>query len=265
MLIDSHCHLDYFRDDEVEAVLARARSAGVGVLITIGTRLAQAEAVRRLAARFDEVWGAVGIHPHNAAEVPLPSVEALVALADSPKIVAIGESGLDYFYNKSPHSVQQEAFRRHIRAARAAGLPLVIHARQADDDILTILREERDKGGNFKFVLHCFSSGRALAEAAVEMGGYLSFSGILTFPKSEEIRAIAAAAPADRLLVETDAPYLAPVPFRGKRCEPAMVANTAAVLARVRGWTVAETERVSTANCLRLFDRLQLPKAAAAA
>ncbi len=265
MLIDSHCHLDYFRDDEVEGVVARAAAAGVGVLVTIGTRFAQAEAVKRLCGRFADVWGTVGVHPHNAGEAPLPTVEALVALADNPKIVGIGESGLDYFYNKSPHDAQKEGFRRHIRAARAADLPLVIHARQADDDILTILREERDAGGNFKFVLHCFSSGRVLAEAALEMGGYLSFSGILTFPKSEEIRAIAAVAPADRLLVETDAPYLAPVPFRGKRCEPAMVANTAAVLARVRGWTVAETERITTANCLRLFDRLQLPKAAAAA
>jgi TatD DNase family protein len=188
-----------------------------------------------------------------------------VALAEHPKIIGIGESGLDYFYNKSPQDVQQEAFRRHVRAARDAGLPLVIHARQADGDILKILQDEWAAGGPFSFVLHCFSSGRALAEAAVAMGGYVSFSGILTFPKSEELRQIARSLPADRLLVETDAPYLAPVPFRGKRCEPAMVAHTAECLARMRGWTIAETQRQTTANCLRLFAKLRLPVAADAA
>lgn len=265
MLIDSHCHLDYFRDDEVEAVVGRAASAGVAVLVTIGTRIAQADSVKRLCERFANVWGSVGIHPHHAGEAPLPEVAELVALARHPKIVGIGESGLDYFYNKSPHDIQQEGFRRHIRAARAAALPLVIHARQADGDILKILQEEWSDGGEFRFLLHCFSSGRALAEAAVAMGGFVSFSGILTFPKSDDIRVIARDLPADRLLVETDAPYLAPVPFRGKRCEPAMVAHTAEWLARVRGWTVAETQRVTTANCLKLFDRLRLSGAAAAA
>lgn len=254
MLIDSHCHLDYFVEAEIEAIIGRAREAGVARMVTIGTRFAQAEAVKALAERFpDTVWGTVGIHPHNAGEHPLPSVEDLTALADHPRIVGIGESGLDYFYDKSPRDVQAEGFRRHIRAARATGLPLVIHARQADDDILAILREERAGGGPFDFLLHCFSSGRDLAEKAVEIGGYVSFSGILTFPKSPEIREIARDLPEDRLLVETDAPYLAPVPLRGKRCEPAHVAHTARVLAEVRGVDMARIEAVTTANFHRLF------------
>jgi TatD DNase family protein len=264
MLIDSHCHLDYFRDDEIEAVISGAAAAGVERLISIGTRVAQAGAVKRLCERFPNVWGTVGIHPHNAGEAALPEVEALVALSEHPKIIGIGESGLDYFYNKSPQDVQQESFRRHIRAARIAKLPLVVHARQADDDILKILQEERDQGGNFDFVLHCFSSGRALAEAAVAMGGHVSFSGILTFPKSDELRQIARDLPGDRLLVETDAPYLAPVPFRGRRCEPAMVAYTAEWLAKVRGLSVSATHALTTANCLRLFRRMD-PGAALAA
>lgn len=265
MLIDTHCHLDYFAEPEDADVVSRAAAAGVGVLVTIGTRVHQAEAVKRLCERFANVWGTVGVHPHNAGEGAMPTVEQLVALADHPRIIGIGESGLDYFYNKSPQDAQQEGFRRHIRAARATGLPLVIHARQADEDVLKILQEERDAGGEFAFLLHCFSSGAPLARAAVAMGGYVSFSGMLTFPKSDEIRAIAAELPAERLLVETDAPYLAPVPFRGKRCEPAMVAHTAEALARVRGLSVAATHELTTANALRLFQRLRLPEAAAAA
>jgi TatD DNase family protein len=256
MLIDSHCHLDYFVEDEIEIILDRARAAGVARMVTIGTRIVQAEAVKRLTERFpDTVWGTVGIHPHHAGEHPLPSVEALVALANHPRIIGIGESGLDYFYDKAPRDVQAESFRRHIRAARAAGLPLAIHARQADDDILGILEREQEEGGAFDFLLHCFSSGRALAEAAVAMGGYVSFSGILTFPKSDELRAIARDLPAERLLVETDAPYLAPVPFRGKRCEPSHVPYTAKVLAEVRGVSMREIETLTTANFHRLFTR----------
>lgn len=255
MLIDSHCHLDYFVEAEIEAILGRAREAGIGRIVTIGTRFDQARAVKALTERFPDVWGTVGIHPHNAGEGPLPSVEALVALADHPRIIGIGESGLDYFYDKAPREAQAEGFRRHIRAARLTGLPLAIHARQADDDILAILEQERAEGGPCDFLLHCFSSGRALAERAVEMGGYVSFSGILTFPKSPEIRAIARDLPEDRLLVETDAPYLAPVPLRGKRCEPAHVAHTARVLAEVRGVTQARIEEITTANFFRLFRR----------
>jgi TatD DNase family protein len=264
MLIDSHCHLDYFTAPEQPDILARARNAGVGTLITIGTRLHQATALTALCDQWPEVFGTVGVHPHNAGEGPLAEVDELVALAGHPKVVGIGESGLDYFYNKSPQGIQIKSFLRHIRAARKAGLPLAIHARQADDDIARILREERDTGGDFAFLLHCFSSGAALAEKAVAMGGYVSFSGILTFPKSDDLRAIAKSLPADRLLVETDAPYLAPVPFRGKRCEPAMVAHTAEVLARVRGVSVPEIHALTTANCLRLFEKLKLPEARAA-
>jgi TatD DNase family protein len=253
MLVDSHCHLDYYVEAEIEQVIARAREAGVARMVTIGVRMSQAAKVKELAERFPEVWGTVGIHPHNAGEGPLPSAEEIAAAADHPRIIGIGESGLDYFYDKAPRPAQAENFRRHIRAARLAGLPLVIHARDADADILAIVQEERAAGGAFDFVLHCFSSGRALAEKAVEMGGYVSFSGILTFPKSQEIRDIARDLPAERLLVETDAPYLAPVPFRGKRCEPAFVAHTARVLAEVRGLEMAALEDLTSANFHRLF------------
>jgi TatD DNase family protein len=257
MLIDSHCHLDYFVEAEIEAILDRARAAGVDRMVTIGTRVGQAAAVKALADRFPgQVWGTVGVHPHNAGEPEgMPTVEALVALADHPLVIGIGEAGLDYFYDKAPRDAQQEGFRRHIRAARATGLPLCIHARQADDDIAAILEEERAKGGPFDFLLHCFSSGRELAERAVAIGGYVSFSGILTFPKSQDVRDIARDLPEDRLLVETDSPYLAPVPFRGKRCEPAYVAHTAKVLAEVRGKGIAEIEALTTANFHRLFRR----------
>jgi TatD DNase family protein len=255
MLVDSHCHLDYYVEAEIEQILARAREAGVARMVTIGVRMSQAAKVKELAERFPEVWGTVGIHPHNAGEGPLPTAEEIAAAADHPRIIGIGESGLDYFYDKAPREAQAENFRRHIRAARLAGLPLAIHARQADDDILAILREERAAGGGFDFLLHCFSSGRELAEKSVEMGGYVSFSGILTFPKSQDIRDIARDLPADRLLVETDAPYLAPVPFRGKRCEPAMVAHTAKVLAEVRGLGIAEVQELTTRNFHRLFKK----------
>ncbi|MBR0651917.1 TatD family hydrolase [Roseomonas terrae] len=253
MLIDSHCHLDYFSEAEIDDIVARAKEAGVDRMVTIGTRMSQAAAVKALTERFPEVWGTVGIHPHNAGEGDLPTAEAIAAEADHPRVIGIGESGLDYFYDKAPRDAQAENFRRHIRAARLAGLPLAIHARDADDDILAILREERETGGDFDFLLHCFSSGRQLAEESVEMGGYISFSGILTFPRSQEIRDIARDLPADRLLVETDSPYLAPVPFRGKRCEPAMVAHTAKVLAEVRQMDTAALETLTTANFMRLF------------
>lgn len=253
-LTDSHCHLDYF-GDELLGVLDRATEAGVERLVTISTRMGQGPQVKEFAERFPQVWATVGVHPHNAAEGEMPSVEDIVALADHPKVIGIGESGLDYFYDKAPRDVQREGFRRHIRAARAAGLPLAIHARQADDDVAAILAEERAEGGAFDFLLHCFSSGDELAEKAVEMGGYISFSGILTFPKSENFRALAARLPRDRLLVETDAPYLAPVPFRGKRCEPAHVAKTAAVLGGVLGLGMAEVSRLTTENFLRLFKK----------
>lgn len=253
MLIDSHCHLDYFTPPDLEGVLARAAAAGIGEMVTIGTRLSQSERVRAIAAAHDNVWCTIGVHPHNAAEAPVPTPEEIAAEADYPKVIGIGESGLDYFYDKAPRPVQQQGFRAHIRAARLAGLPLVIHARKADDDIAAILAEEREAGGDFAFLLHCFSSGRRLAEKALAMGGYVSFSGMLTFPKSQELRDIARDVPQERLLVETDSPYLAPVPHRGKRNEPGYVALTAAVLAELRGMTGEALAELTTANFRRLF------------
>jgi len=262
VLIDSHCHLDHWSAEERPGLIARAREAGVEAVITIGVRLRQAATVKAIAEAFTEVWCTVGIHPHNAAEEPLPEVAELVALADHPRVVGIGESGLDYHYDKAPREIAAESFRRHIRAARETGLPLVVHARDADADIALILKDERERGGAFPFVMHCFSSSRQLAETAVELGGLISFSGILTFRRSEELRALARDLPVDRLLVETDAPYLAPEPFRGKRCEPGMVAHTARALAQVRGLGLSALAELTTANTLRLFRRLRLPAAA---
>ncbi len=257
MLIDSHCHLDYFTPAELPAVLARAAEAGVGEMVTIGTTLEQSARLPAMAEAHPNLWCTVGVHPHHAAEAPIPVPETLAEMTHHPKVIGIGESGLDYFYDRSPRDVQGENFRAHIRAARLAGVPLAIHARDADNDIAAILQDERDTGGNFAFLLHCFSSSRRLAEAGIALGGCISFSGILTFPKSGELRGIARDVPADRLLVETDAPYLAPVPLRGKRNEPAYVAHTARVLAQVRGMTADALADLTTANFRRLF-----PKAA---
>ena len=253
MLIDSHCHLDYFTPAELPAVLDRAAAAGVGEMVSIGTTLDNAPVVTALAATHPGLWATIGVHPHHVAEAEIPHPEALAALTSPTRVIGIGESGLDYFYDRAPRAVQQASFRAHIRAARLAGLPLVIHARDADADIKKILRDESEQGGDFAFLLHCFSSTRALAEAAVAMGGYVSFSGILTFPKSSEIREIARDIPPDRLLVETDAPYLAPVPLRGKRNEPGFLGHTAAVLAGVRGMEAAALADLTTANFRRLF------------
>jgi TatD DNase family protein len=233
--------------------LARAAAAGVGEVVTIGTTMAQSQGLPALTEAHDNLWCTVGVHPHHASEAPVPTPEALVALTRHPKVIGIGESGLDYFYDRAPREMQGENFRAHIRGARLAGLPLAIHARDADADIARILQEERDDGGEFAFLLHCFSSSSALAEAAIGMGGYVSFSGILTFPRSSELREIARDLPAGRLLVETDAPYLAPVPFRGKRNEPGHVVHTAKVLAEVRGMTPAALAELTTANFRRLF------------
>ena len=253
MLIDSHCHLDYFQGEERDAILTRARDAGVSQMVTIGTRLSRAAEQIAMAEAAPNIWCTVGTHPHHAAEEELPQEQDILALAAHPKVIGIGEAGLDYFYDRSPRDVQAAVFRTQIRAARAAGVPICIHTRDADDDTLAILKEQQDEGGAFDFLLHCFSSGRTLAEAGVAMGGYVSFSGILTFPKSSELRAIAADLPADRLLVETDSPYLAPVPFRGKRNEPAHVAHTARVLAETRGISAAAIADLTTTNFRRLF------------
>lgn len=259
MLVDSHCHLDFpeLAEDRAD-VLARARAAGVGRMVTISTRVRRFDEIRAIAEAHDEVWCSVGTHPHNAAEEPDVTADELVRLAGHPKVVAIGEAGLDYFYDHAPREAQAAGFRTHIAAARQTGLPLVIHARDADDDVAAILTEETGKGA-FPFILHCFSSGRALAEAGVKLGGYVSFSGILTFRKSEDLRAIARDLPRDRLLVETDAPYLAPVPFRGRTNEPAFVAHTAAVLGETLGVSADEIARITTDNFFRLFTKMPRP------
>jgi len=255
MLIDSHCHLDYFNQPGEQAqVIARARAAGVAQMVTIGVTLSQSRQAVEIAASHEHVWACVGIHPNHAADEKLATPEDIAGLAQHPKVIGIGESGLDYFYDKAPKDVQAENFRANIRAARLAGLPLAIHARDADDDVIRILAEER-AGGYFDFLLHCFSSTRALAEAAIEMGGYISFSGIITFPKSQELRDIAAAIPLDRLLVETDSPYLAPVPFRGKRNEPAHTVHTAAKLGEVKGLSPEAIAKLTTTNFKNLYKK----------
>lgn len=244
-----------FESAERGELLARAEAAGVGEVVTIGTRLGQSRNVIALASKSDRVWCTVGIHPNNAGEEPVPEAEAIAALARHPKVIGIGESGLDYFYKRAPRAQQQASFRQHIRAAQITGLPLVIHARDADSDIASILQDEWDLGGPYQILLHCFSSGKGLAETALKLGGYISFSGILTFPKSLDIKEIAREMPADRMLVETDAPYLAPVPHRGKRNEPAYVADTARHLAELRGLAFEALADLTTANFRRLFTR----------
>jgi TatD DNase family protein len=259
MLVDSHCHLD-FPDfaQERAAIVSRAREAGIGRMVTISTRVKRFQQVLEIAEAFPEVYCSVGTHPHNAAEELDIGARDLVLLSAHPKVVAIGEAGLDYHYDNAPRDAQASGFRAHIAAARETGLPLVIHSRSADEDMETILTDEMGKGA-FPFILHCFSSGRRLAEAGIELGGYVSFSGILTFKNSAELRAIAADVPSERLLVETDAPYLAPVPHRGKRNEPAFVAHTAAVLAETRGASPEEIAAITTDNFFRLFRKMPRP------
>ncbi|HEV7254637.1 MAG TPA: TatD family hydrolase [Mesorhizobium sp.] len=261
VLIDSHCHLD-FPDfaPEREGVIARAEAAGIARMITICTRVRCFDAVRAIAEAHGSVFCSVGTHPHNAAEELDVSADDLARLSEHPRVVAIGEAGLDYHYDKSPRDAQARGFRNHIAAARRTQLPLVIHARDADADMAAILEEESAKGA-FPFVLHCFSSGAELARTGIRLGGYVSFSGILTFKTSADIRAIAAELPADRILVETDAPYLAPPPHRGKRNEPAYVRHTAEVLAHVRGISPDEVAGLTTENAFRLFRKMTRPEA----
>lgn len=257
MLVDSHCHLD-FPDfaDELDAVVARARAAGVQRMVTISTRVRKFAQVEAIADRFDEVFCSVGTHPHHAAEEPEVTVADLVKMSEAKKVVAIGEAGLDYHYDNSPRDAQERSFRVHIAAARQTGLPLVIHAREADADIAHILEEESSHGP-FPFVLHCFTGGQQLAQRGVALGGYVSFSGILTFKNSRALREIAANLPEDRLLVETDAPYLAPQPWRGKRNEPSFVTETAKVLAEARSTTNEAIASATTANFFRLFSKVR--------
>jgi TatD DNase family protein len=264
MLVDSHCHLD-FPDfaDELDAVVGRAEAAGVARIVTISTRVKRHAAVAAIAERFPNVFCSVGTHPHNAHEELDIAIQELVALARKPKVVAIGEAGLDYFYDHSPRDAQARGFRNHIAAARETGLPLVIHSRDADADMAEILEQEMGKGV-FPAVLHCFTGGAELAQRAIALGLYISFTGILTFKKSEDLRAIAAALPVDRILVETDAPYLAPGPYRGKRNEPSYVVETAKTLAQVCGMSNEEIARRTTSNFFRLFSKVPRPHTDAA-
>ena len=259
-LVDSHCHLDFpdFEDDR-PALISRANAEGVGLFVTISTHVARIERLKAITREFPCVYASVGTHPHQAAEEPDVPVEELVRLSQDEKIVAIGEAGLDYFYDKAPRDIQAAVFRRHIAAARETGLPLVIHARDADDDMSAILQDETGKGA-FPFILHCFSSGRALAEKGLALGGHVSFSGILTFKRSEDIRAIAAAVPMDRLLVETDAPFLAPPPHRGQRNEPAYVRHTAEVLAQIKGVDLQTIAKATSDNFFALFAKIPDPR-----
>lgn len=252
-LVDSHCHLDFpdFAGQTAE-LIARAQAAGVRRMVTICTRLAKEPAVRAMAEAHDGLYYAAGTHPMHAAEEPMATVAELVALAQHPKFVGIGETGLDYHYTADSAAVQTESLRIHIEAARQTGLPLIIHSRDADDDMARILTEEH-RAGAFSCVMHCYTSGPDLARAALDLGFYLSMSGIAAFPRSTAIREIFAAAPPERILIETDAPYLAPPPYRGKRNEPAHVAHTARVGAETLGLTEAEFAALTTANFDRLF------------
>ena len=255
LLIDSHCHLDFPDFADLDAVLSRAAAAGVGRLITISTRVAKFDTYRAIAEAHDNVFFSVGTHPHQAFEEPDVSVETLVELSKHPKCVAIGEAGLDYHYDKTPRDIAARVFRAHIAAARITQLPLVIHSRDADADMAAILEDEMAKGA-FPALLHCFTSSRALAETALLLGLSVSMSGVLTFKNSQDLRDIARDIPLNRLLVETDAPYLAPMPHRGKRNEPAYVADTAKVLAEVKGVSLADITLQTTDNVLKLFTKI---------
>lgn len=251
MLVDSHCHLDYLaQDGDLDDVVDRARRAGIGRMLTICTKISEFDLVTDIAGTYDDVWCSVGIHPHNVATEDAVTTEALIALARAPRVAGIGETGLDYFYDNSPREDQRRSFRAHIAAARETGLPLIVHTRDADDDTARILEEEYAKGP-FRGVIHCFSTSRQLAERAVEIGFYISLSGILTFKKADALRETVRGLPVERLLVETDAPYLAPMPNRGKRNEPAYVVHTAARLAELKG---LEPDALAVATCDNFFN-----------
>ena len=263
MMVDSHCHLDFpdFADD-LDGIVGRAEKAGVGRMVTISTRVRRLPGLLAIAERFPNVYASVGTHPHHAHEELDITAEDLIARTSHPKVVALGEAGLDYHYDNSPRDAQEQGFRTHIAAARATQLPLVIHTREADDDCAHILEDEMGKGA-FPAVLHCYTGGPELARRAVALGCYIGFTGIVTFKNSAALRAIAAELPADRFLVETDAPYLAPLPYRGKRNEPSYVVEVAKVLAEVRGVTFEEICRQTTENFFKLFGKV--PRSAAAA
>ncbi len=259
MLVDSHCHLDFpdFKD-EIDDIIKRAADNNVGIMQTICTHISKFPQIIEIANKYDNIFASVGIHPHEAAKEST-TIEELVRLATHKKIIGIGETGLDYFYEHSPRIIQQESLLIHIEAARQTGLPLIVHTRDADDDTIEILQNEMKKG-EFKFLIHCFSSTRHLADKTLELGGYISISGIVTFKKCQDLRDIVKDIPLDRILVETDAPFLAPAPHRGKRNEPAFVKYTAEIISQVKNIPYKEVEKVTTDNFLRLFDRCKFTK-----
>jgi TatD DNase family protein len=260
VLVDSHCHLEYDNfTEEGSAVIDRAAAVGVGVCVTIGTKLSTFPKTLAVAERYDNVWCTVGVHPHDAANEPLTDTTSLIEVANHPKVIGIGETGLDYYYDHSPRAEQATNFLVHIDASQETGLPLVIHTRDAEDDTIAIL-DEKMKKVPFGAVLHCFSGTAKLAEAGLRMGMYLSASGVITFKKADELRAVFRDVPLDRLLVETDSPYLAPIPHRGKRNEPSFVVHTAKVLAELKGVSEDEIARVTTENFFRLFTKARRPK-----
>lgn len=260
MLVDSHCHLDFpdFADD-LPGVVARAREAGIGTMLTICTHVTKFEQVLAVAERFDDIYCTVGIHPHNAEGEPEVSAARLVDMASHPKVIGFGETGLDYYYEKSPREPQRRSFRAHIQAARETGLPVIIHTRSADADTIEILQDEASRGA-FPGLLHCFSTANEVADAALALGLYVSLSGIVTFKNATQVQETAKALPDDRILVETDAPYLAPVPKRGKTNEPAFTAHTAAYVAGIRGEGMDDFARKTTDNFFRLFTKAERPK-----
>ena len=256
MLVDSHCHLDYPEFADLDEVARRAHAAGIGCMLTIGTSMPKFPGVLAVAEARADIFCTVGVHPHEAGKEDMVTVQGLLDIAKNPKVVGIGETGLDYFYEHSPRAAQQQSFRLHIEAAREAQLPIIVHTRDADDDTLGILRDEMQKGA-FPGLIHCFSATAAFAQGAVDMGLYISVSGIITFKKADDLRAAVATVPLDRLLVETDAPYLAPLPHRGKPNEPAFTRFTAEKLAEIKGVTFAEIERATTENFFRLFSKIK--------
>lgn len=264
-IVDSHCHLNYkgIREQE-EAVVNRARAAGVGCMLAINTKLKEYEEIRIIAEKYPDVYGTVGIHPHEAENEPDVAVAALLERAQHPKIVGIGETGLDYYYDNAPRDMQKVNFHSHIAASRESGLPVIVHTRDADDDCIQIVRDEMAKGA-FTGVIHCFTASQRLADEMLEMGLYISISGIATFRSAKDLQATVKTIPLDRLLVETDAPFLAPVPHRGKPCEPAFVMDTARFVAELRETDFEELQQATSENFFRLFNKAKPPEGALAA
>lgn len=259
MLVDSHCHLNFpeFKED-MQAVLLRAKEANVGVMQTICTKMHEFDQVLAIAEQAENIYCSVGVHPHEAENMPMVTVEELVQHARNPKVIGLGETGLDFFYEHSPRDMQEESFRRHITAARITGLPLIIHTRDADEDTIRILQDEM-KQGSFKGLIHCFTSSKWLAETVLDMGFYISISGIISFKKAEALKETVRTLPIERLLIETDSPFLAPIPHRGKRNEPAFVSHTCQALAEIKGISAEECGKITTDNFFTLFDKAKRP------